>query len=207
MTLALDLPTTPAERAALARRDRTGRRYTIDEFLALPNCEDFDLIDGELVERAMGVESEWVGGAIFGHVDQYLKHNPIGYVWGSNVNYRALPDSGHTFNRPDVSFVSAEKYPDGEFPRGYATAWPDFVVEVISPHETIYETDCKIEEFLAGGTRLVLVVDPETRRSLVHRGDGTVTKLTDADSFDGEDVLPGLKIKMADVLPKKKAKK
>ena len=183
----------------------TGRRkITIDEFMAMPDHESYDLRNGRLVERPMGAESEWIAGNILTKFNVHLDANPIGYAFNSGVNYRALEDADHSFNRPDVSFVVSDKVPDGDIPEGYMDVWPDLAVEVISPTETGYDTNRKVEEFLAGGTRLVLVIDPQTRRSLVHRPDGTVTKLTDADVFDGEDVLPGLKVRMADVLPRKK---
>ena len=39
---------------------------TPEEFLRMPDQKDFELIDGELVERNVSVLSSWIGGKILG---------------------------------------------------------------------------------------------------------------------------------------------
>ena len=53
---------------------------------------------------------------------------------------------------------------------------------------------------LVRGVLLVWVVDPIRRVARVYRRDGTESQLTEHDALDGEDVLPGLSIPLADVL-------
>lgn len=53
---------------------------------------------------------------------------------------------------------------------------------------------------LSAGCRLVWVVDPARRSERVHRANGAVLPLTDADAFDGEDVVPGFSCPVEDLL-------
>ena len=55
-------------------------------------------------------------------------------------------------------------------------------------------------DWLAAGTRLVWVVDPQRREARVYRQDGSLAVLGDDDALDGEDVLPGFSCRLGDVL-------
>jgi Uma2 family endonuclease len=58
----------------------------------------------------------------------------------------------------------------------------------------------KVGDWLSAGTRLVWVVDPERREARVHRADGSVTIVGEAESLMGEDVLPGFACPIAGIL-------
>ena len=53
--------------------------------------------------------------------------------------------------------------------------------------------------FLAAGSRLVWVVYPRTRTVTVYRANGTVEELAVGRTLDGEDVVPGFALPVADV--------
>ena len=42
----------------------TQTRYTPEDLLAMPDGKNYELVDGQLVERKMGVESSWVAGRV-----------------------------------------------------------------------------------------------------------------------------------------------
>ena len=52
-----------------------------------------------------------------------------------------------------------------------------------------------------GGARLVWLIAPEAKTATVYRPDGSARLLRESEALDGEDVLPGLAIPLADVLP------
>jgi Uma2 family endonuclease len=56
-----------------------------------------------------------------------------------------------------------------------------------------------VDEYLAAGVRLVWVVNPPNRSIRVHRPDGTVTDLRQADDLTGEDVLAGFRCGVAEL--------
>src|SRR5262249_28070605 len=85
-------------------------------------------------------------------------------------------------------------------PRGDIRVVPDLVVEVVSPNETVYELDGKVEQYLAVGVRLVWVVNPATRLVIVHRQDGSMAKVREGQHLEGEDVVPGFRCLVRDIL-------
>ena len=72
---------------------------------------------------------------------------------------------------------------------------------MISSHDEFGEVTEKIEEYLAAGIPLVWVIDPENEIVLIHRKDGTVTKLHKQDELSGEDILPGFRCKVVELFP------
>ncbi len=46
---------------------------------------------------------------------------------------------------------------------------------------------------------MVWVIEPRARRAIVHRGDRTARTLGMGDELDGEDVLPGLCLPLAEL--------
>jgi len=85
---------------------------------------------------------------------------------------------------------------------------PDLAVEVISPGDSYSEVDEKVERYLNDGVRMVLVVDPQRRKVVVHvPNSNRPTHLTENDILSGGDVLPGFEVKVADIFRSIKAKK
>ena len=58
----------------------------------------------------------------------------------------------------------------------------------------------KVGEYLDAGVRLVWVVDPESRTATRYRSLSDVKVLTAGDDLDGEDVLPGFRCPLAEIL-------
>ena len=58
----------------------------------------------------------------------------------------------------------------------------------------------KRREYFASGTRLEWVVDPQTRTVAVYHAIGEPTRvLTESDTLDGEQVVPGFTMPVADL--------
>ena len=159
----------------------------------------FDTVDGLLVEKRMGTKSGNLGGRIYlrlgGHVDAHR----LGFVHPPDVAYQ-FP--GLANGRPrfaDVSFVAKGRYPDDELPDGWTEFAPDFVVEVVSPHDNANGVDLKVQEWLASGVRLVWVVYPATKHVLVRRADGTTIDVPMGGTLSCEDVVPGFTLAVADI--------
>ena len=58
----------------------------------------------------------------------------------------------------------------------------------------------RIGDFIKAGTRLAWVIDPRRAEAHVHRADGSVAVIAADGWLDGEDVLPGFRCPLADVL-------
>ena len=174
------------------------QRYTPDDLLALPDAERFELVDGQLVERAMGFKSSRIGNRVSYLLTAHSDQHQLGWVLGSDTGYRCFSDDRDKVRKPDVSFVAASRLKADEEPEGFATLAPDLAVEVISPTELFEDVMVKVSEYLDAGVKLVWVIDPATQRVHIYRPDGG-TILTAKDQLDGETVLPGFRCAIADL--------
>jgi Uma2 family endonuclease len=101
---------------------------------------------------------------------------------------------------PDVAFVATGRFEDDRPPEGFSPVPPDLAVAVLSPEDRSQPLLGKIGEYLDAGVRLIWVIDPETRRATRYRSLSDVRALTAEDELNGEDVLPGFRCRLADIL-------
>lgn len=173
------------------------RRFTPDELLALPDGANYELVRGELVARRTGAEASWVGGQLHLLLANHCKSTGGGWVLPSDAGYQCFTDDPARVRKPDVSFIRFDRL--AGLPDGNLRLVPDLAAEVVSSAETYCEIEDKVDEYLAAGVRLVWVVNPPNRSIRVHRPDGTVTDLRQADDLTGEEVLPGFRCPVAEL--------
>jgi Uma2 family endonuclease len=173
------------------------RRFTPDELHALSDGANYELVRGELVVRKTGAESSWVGGQLHLLLANHCKATGAGWVLPSDAGYQCFTDDPARVRKPDVSFVRFDRLPG--LPEGHLRLAPDLAAEVVSSAESYCEVEDKVDEYLAAGVRLVWVVNPPNRSIRVHRPDGTVTDLRQADDLTGENVLPGFRCAVAEL--------
>lgn len=126
-----------------------------------------------------------LGWLLGGHV----RAQRLGKVYAAGTGF-LIATNPDTVRAPDVSFVRQERLITPP-PPGYWPYAPDLVAEVISPEDSYLEVDEKVRQWLAAGTRMVLVVNPRRRTVTVHCSPTDVTILTEADQIEGRDVVPG----------------
>lgn len=114
-----------------------------------------------------------------------------GYVLARN------PD---TVRGPDVSFVSSRSIPPHQIPDRFIVGAPDLAVEVLSPDDRPGDVAAKVADYFAAGTRLVWIVDPRAQRIRVRYADGGERVLGIENVLDGEQVVPGFRCGVAEVL-------
>jgi Uma2 family endonuclease len=165
-----------------------------EQTLVVP--DGYEMVDGRLVERKMSTKSSWVGGQLLLQLGMHCAASNIGWVWPADQIYRCFANP-RTARKPDVSFIRRDRLPEEGWEEGELHLAPDLAVEVVSPNETVYELDVRVEEYLAAGVRLVWVVNPESRIALIHRLDGTMAKVRDGHELSGEDVVPGFRCPLA----------
>jgi Uma2 family endonuclease len=71
-------------------------------------------------------------------------------------------------------------------------------VEVLSPNDRDDEVEEKVQLWLAAGSQLVWVVDPEARIVVVYRPGAEPITLREDQEIDGGDVIPGFRCRVAD---------
>src|SRR4051794_18089823 len=70
----------------------TRTAMTLEELRNMPDEKDFELINGELVERNMGSLSSWIGGEVLFVLRQFLQEHPLGWLFGADNGFHCFPD-------------------------------------------------------------------------------------------------------------------
>src|SRR5262249_16761214 len=117
--------------------------YTPDDLLAMPDGKSYELVNGELMERHMGIEAGWVAGRLPSRLDRFCEVNGLGWALPSEAGYQCFPHDPGRVRKPDVSFIRNGRFPGGVLPRGWARMRPDLAVEVVSPNDLAEELDGK----------------------------------------------------------------
>lgn len=151
----------------------------------------YELVKGELRKMTpAGSKHGSIGIHLALALAQYVEANHLGEVFGPDTGF-VLAESPDTVRAPDVAFVRKERIPAGELTEKFWPGAPDLAVEVISPSDTLYELDEKIEEYLTKGVRVVWVVNPRNRTVTVYSSQTGPRILKENDVLDGGEILPG----------------
>ena len=115
-----------------------------------------------------------------------------------------LPEPLDRNRRPDVAYVSPDRWPRDRALPEEANAWdvvPNLAVEVVSPNDMAEDLQEKIAEYFQAGVQLVWVIYP--RRGLVHAYESLtqIRCLTRGDELNGGVVLPGFRLQLRQLFP------
>jgi Uma2 family endonuclease len=176
-------------------------RLTAEQFERLEDTKGLELVDGRLEEKAVGGESSFVNNMIGTSLGEFVKAQRLGWVFDSECSYQCFPDRPRTVRKPDVSFIRFGRLPGEVLPKGHIRIRPDLVVEVLSPKDLWYRVEKKLDEYLSVNIPVIWVVNPQSRTIRVYRPEGTVTRLRDISELTGDPVLPGFRVRIADLLP------
>lgn len=176
------------------------RTMTADELLEMPD-------DGVRRELVMGEVREmtptgWRHGKIAAKIDRhlgtYVLANRLGDVVTAEAGF-VLATDPDTVRAPDVAFVRQERIEEVGDTAAFWPGAPDLAVEVISPGDRYSEVFEKVDEYLAAGTRMVILADPQNRSVTVIDRSGNRTDLGEDGVIDGGDVVPGWRLPVHDV--------
>jgi Uma2 family endonuclease len=179
-----------------------GTLFTPDDLLRMEDAVNYELVDGKLVERHMGMESSEIALRIAFLLALFLRDRRTGRLFGADASYQCFPAALTKIRKPDVSFIPSDRIPGGKLPAGHCPIAPGLAVEVVSPGDLAYEVEEKVAEYLEAGVPLVWIVNPPTRTVRVRRpktsNRGPVAELSGEDLISGEDVLPGFSCKVSE---------
>lgn len=164
-----------------------------------PSHKRSELVDGVMrVREPAGFRHGILAGRIGARLHHHVVQHTLGVTLAAGTGFilRRVPD---TVRAPDVAFVSNERLPPPGT-TGFADVAPDLVVELLSPDDRPGEVLARCGDWLSAGCRAAWVVDPERRELQVYRADGTVAVLGDGDVLNGEEVLPGFTVPVAEVV-------
>lgn len=173
--------------------------YTFADLFSPPDGKLYELIRGQLVEKKMGALSIWIAWQISHLIGSYLDRDPRGWV-STELPVDCFRWIASHARRPDVVYFQHDRLaaPTQEPIR----VAPNWVVEVLSPHDNALEVDEKIEEYLRAGVDLVWIVNPQTRTVRVHHINGGISLFHESDTITADPVLPGFSSPVSDFFPK-----
>jgi Uma2 family endonuclease len=103
--------------------------------------------------------------------------------------------------RPDVAFLSADRWPlDRRAPR--TAAWdvvPDLAIEITSPTNAAGADLRKVEDYFRAGVRAVWVVHPAVEKVYAYDSPTSVRILARGDELDGGAVVPGFRLALGEL--------
>jgi Uma2 family endonuclease len=177
-------PGQATEKDLLWLHDRTNRLY--------------ELVDGVLVEKAMGYLEGSVANWISFLLQNFLNDHDLGNLAGADATVRLMPG---LVRIPDLSFVRWKRFPvRGQIPRTpIPDLAPDLAVEVLSEGNTPGEITRKLKEYFLCGTTLVWLVGPRSRTVQVYTAPDQAKTLREGETLDGGEVLPGLKLSVEQI--------
>ncbi len=174
--------------------------HTAEDLFAYSEQGRYELVQGEL--EPMSPTGEAHGNVtilLSYYLVGYIVENRLGRPYAAETGFRIASDPD-TVLAPDFAFVSRERL-TGETVEGYPALIPDLVLETRSPGDTRAAIARKVKRWLEAGTRMVLELDPKRRVLTVYRPGSGPRRLEIAAIFDGEDVLPGLRLPVQNLFP------
>jgi len=178
----------------------TQQLVTAEDLLRMPdNGFRYELLRGEL--KKMAPAGHWHGRIainITTPLDQHVRAHNLGVVYAAETGFK-LASNPDVVRAPDVAFIRQERIEEVGDVEGYWPGAPDLAVEVISPSDTYSDVQEKVFDWLEAGTRIVMVVMPRRRTVTVYRSLTDIVVLTEKDSLDGGDVVPGWSMSIKDL--------
>lgn len=155
-----------------------------------------ELIDGVIVEKAMGFREAFLAGVLIRLLGQFVRKNKLGVVVGADATMEVLPE---LVRLPDVAFISWKRMPEGLPAEAIPELSPDLAVEVLSRTNTRAEMRRKRRDYFQGGVEQVWIVDPVARQVEVFASEELCVQLAVGDILDGGTLLPGFQLPLAEL--------
>ena len=168
---------------------------TLQDLIATKNCE---LVDGVLVEKAMGYRESLLAGALISLLRAFVMPRNLGLVTGEGGTVRFAPGLVRV---PDVAFISWSRIPGGRVPHEpVPQIAPDLAIEVLSESNTKREMQRKRAEYFEAGVDVVWEVDPDKRSvEVYHRGQDRPTVYDQTQTIECGSTLTGFRLVLADL--------
>ena len=162
-----------------------------------------EIVDGLWVELgSMGIHSALIAQAIFKMLERFVEAGRLGIVTIEAVYHlHTLP--GRQKRRPDVAFLSADRWPlDRRIPgRGDLKAVPDLAIEVLSPEDRDADVQQKLRDYFRAGVTQVWHVRPPERAINVFDSMAVMRRFEADDEIDGGSIVSGFRFKVGSIFP------
>jgi Uma2 family endonuclease len=170
-------------------------KLTDDQFFQL--CQENENIrlertaKGELIIMSpAGGETGNSNAGLTAQIWIWNESHKLGKVFDSSTGFK-LPNGAD--RSPDASWVKLERWNalTPEQQKKFPPLCPDFVVELMSPSDSLKETQDKMKEYRDNGAVLGWLINRKSRQVEIYRLNQEVEVLESPAAVSGEDVLPG----------------
>jgi Uma2 family endonuclease len=144
----------------------------------------------------VGFEGGYLEGSVFAQLYSWAQQDGAGRAFNSNTGY-VLPNKAN--RSPDASWVKMPRIAKltARKKKKFAPLCPDFVIEVRSQSDRLPPLQEKMEEYLANGSSLGWLIDPQERKVHVYRPGKRVEILNRPKRVSGDPELPGFVLELA----------
>jgi hypothetical protein len=167
---------------------RTERSLTAEDVRQLPKpaTGHYELVAEELIE-APGA------GALRGPIACSAISSPsVTWAWCSATTPPILSTATRIGCASPMSRLSPGSAPEGEAPEGYWTVASTLAVEIASPHERVEDTEARVRDWVAAGTRLAWTLWPQRQVVTVDAPGEAVREFGPEDELDDGAPLPDI---------------
>jgi Uma2 family endonuclease len=188
----------PASRIRMRPPPGTATEEDVIAALEAPRKRICELIDGVLVEKAMGWSEALLALYFGGLLRDYVRRQHLGMVVGPDGTIALWPGRVRI---PDVAFFSWARLPNRRRPlEPIPILAPDLAVEFLSISNTSAEMRLKRRDYFASGVLLVWEFDPRARTVTVYTSADTADAvLTEDQRLDAGAVVPGFSLSLGDL--------
>ncbi len=173
-------------------------RYTVADYMALPDDQRYELLDGELILAPSPTSRHQFIQIYLAHVlFQFVEERGLGWVVGAPLD---VVMSDRNVAQPDLLFVSHRRA--SIVTRPNIQGAPDLAVEILSPSTARRDRGQKLDIYARYGVAEYWIVDPETETVEIHvlRGDTLDLQATYRRGQTLESpILPGLTIELEQI--------
>ncbi len=151
---------------------------------------------GELIAMApAGSESGYYNLHLSAQLWLWNEQTQAGVAFDSSAGF-TLPNGA--IRSPDAAWIRQERWDQltPEQKRQFAPVCPDFVLELLSPSDSLTMIQAKLIEYLANGAQLGWLVDPGRQQVIIYRLGQAVELLNQPEMIFGEAVLPGFTLRL-----------
>jgi Uma2 family endonuclease len=178
-------------------------RLTDEQFQQL--CRDNEDLrleltaDGELIIMApTGGTTGSRNADITSQLTSWAKEDGTGVSFDSSTMF-CLPNGAK--RSPDAAWVRRERWETltREEQDSFVPLCPDFVLELRSATDRLSALQEKMEEYVANGAQLGLLVDPKAKQVYVYRPNQPFERVDNPQTIGGDPLLPGFVLDLKDI--------
>jgi len=178
-------------------------RLTDEQFFQL--CQDNDDLRLELTAEGELIIMPPTGGTtglrnadITSQIKIWAKKDGTGLSFDSSTMF-CLPNGAK--RSPDGAWLKRERWDQltEEQRESFVPLCPDFILELRSATDRLLFLQDKMQEYIANGAQLGLLIDPKSKQAYVYRPTQPVECLDNPQTISCDPVLPGFALSLKDI--------